>query len=322
MKKLAFFIPVLSFLVSCAQPGQDEPKSLVDKFVNFYNKKLYDSVFALFSEDFKAYLPLDKTRKFFSDMQSGAGTIEKYEFKKMKQSISQYKTSFSNAVFMLSISEDAAGKINGLFVAPYNEEEEKTAMPRNITPMTLPFAGEWFVIWGGDTKEQNYHVSAKAQKNAFDIVIIGENGKSYKTDGKTNDDYYAFGQPLTAPCDGEVVLAVDGIKDNIPGEMNTMFITGNTVVIKTANNEYLLFAHFRQYSIKVKQGDKVKKGQFIGLCGNSGNSSEAHLHFHIQNKENMTDATGIKCHFEKMLVNGTEKTDHSPVKGDRIKNAN
>ena len=321
MKKLAFFIPLISFFVSCAQPGQKKTESLAERLVNFYNRKSYDSVFALFSADMKAALPLDKTSEFLSGLHSDAGAIEKYEFKKMKETYSQYKSTFTNAVLMLSISEDASGKIDGLFVAPYKEEENRPAMPRNITKMNLPFSGEWFVFWGGDTKQQNYHVAHQAQKNAFDIMIMGANGKSYKTDGKTNEDYYAFGQPLTSPCDGEVVLAVDGVKDNIPGEMNTMFITGNAVVIKTANNEYLLFANFKQYSIKVKQGDKIKQGQLLGLCGNSGNSSEAHIHFHIQNQENMTDATGIKCYFDKILVNGAAKNDYSPVKGERIKNA-
>lgn len=323
MRRLILFAPVFFFISSCAQPEVIKPKTLTDKFVNFYNQKLYDSVFNLFSDEMKAALPPDKTIEFFSNLQLQAGAIEKYEFKKMKQTYFQYKTNFTNTVFMLSISEESSGKINGLFVAPYSEEEEdKPVMPRNISKMILPFSGEWFVFWGGDTKEQNYHVSTKSQKNAFDIMMMGGNGKSYKTVGRTNDDYYAFGQPLTAPCDGEVVLAVDGVKDNIPGEMNTMFVTGNTVVIKTTNNEYLLFAHFKQYSIKVKQGEQVKKGQLLGLCGNSGNSSEAHLHFHIQNKENMTDATGIKCYFDKILVNGVEKTDYSPVKGERIKNIN
>lgn len=322
MRRLILFAPLFFFISSCAQPGIIKPKTLTDKFIDLYNQKLYDSVFNLFSAEMKAALPLDKTIEFFSNLQSQAGAIEKYEFKKMKQSYFQYKTKFTNTVFMLSISEDASGKINGLFVAPYSEEEDKPILPRNISKMALPFSGEWFVFWGGDTKEQNYHVSTKSQKNAFDIMMMGGNGKSYKTDGRANDDYYAFGQSLTAPCDGEVVLAVDGVKDNIPGEMNTMFVTGNTVVIKTVNNEYLLFAHFKQYSIKVKQGDKVKQGQLLGLCGNSGNSSEPHLHFHIQNKENMTDATGIKCYFDKILVNGVEKSDYSPVKGERIKNLN
>jgi murein DD-endopeptidase MepM/ murein hydrolase activator NlpD len=322
MGTLILFLLTLVFYTSCAQQDAGKPKTLTDKFVVLYNQKAYDSIFNLFSDEMKTALPADKTTEFFSGLQLQAGEIKKYEFKKMMQTYRQYKTDFSTAIFMLSISQDVSGKINGLFVAPYKEEEEKPVMPRNISKMNLPFSGEWFVFWGGDTKEQNYHVSYGAQKNAFDIMIMGENGKTHKTDGKTNDDYFAFGQPITAPCDAEVVMAVDGVKDNTPGEMNTMFVTGNTIVLKTANNEYLLFAHFKQHSIKVKQGDKVKQGQLLGLCGNSGNSSEAHLHFHIQNKENMTDAKGIKCFFDKLLVNGTEKKDYSPVKGDRIKNIN
>jgi len=97
-------------------------------------------------------------------------------------------------------------------------------------------------------------------------------------------------------------------------------VPGNTVIIKTQNNEYLFFAHFKQHSIKVQQGQKVKQGQLLGLCGNSGNSSEPHLHFHIQNVEDMNIATGVKCYFDKIIVNGREKTDYSPIKGDEIKN--
>jgi murein DD-endopeptidase MepM/ murein hydrolase activator NlpD len=151
-------------------------------------------------------------------------------------------------------------------------------------------------------------------------VITDAQGKSHKNDGKKNDDYYAFGKELIAPCDGEVVTVIDGIEDNIPGEMNPIYLPGNTVVIKTANNEFLFFAHFKQNSIKVKQGQKVKKGDVLGLCGNSGNSSEAHLHFHIQNIANMVNATGAKCFFEKIVVNGTALTNYSPVKGDKIRN--
>ena len=111
--------------------------------------------------------------------------------------------------------------------------------------MKLPFNGEWDVVWGGDTKELNYHVESIAQKNAFDLVILGENGLSFKTDGRTNEDYYVFGKEILAPCEGEVILVVDGIKDNIPPKMNKMFIPGNNVIIKTDNDEYLFFAHFK-----------------------------------------------------------------------------
>jgi murein DD-endopeptidase MepM/ murein hydrolase activator NlpD len=82
----------------------------------------------------------------------------------------------------------------------------------------------------------------------------------------------------------------------------------------------LFFAHFKQNSIKVKQGQKVTQGQLLGLCGNSGNSSEAHLHFHIQNVEDMNIATGVKCYFDKLFVNGEAKTDYSPIQKEKISN--
>lgn len=86
------------------------------------------------------------------------------------------------------------------------------------------------------------------------------------------------------------------------------------------NSEYLFFAHFKQNSIKVKQGQKIKQGEVIGLCGNFGNSSEPHLHFHIQNVKNMNIATGVKCYFDNIYVNGEKETDYSPIRGEKIRN--
>jgi murein DD-endopeptidase MepM/ murein hydrolase activator NlpD len=97
-------------------------------------------------------------------------------------------------------------------------------------------------------------------------------------------------------------------------------VPGNAVTIKTVNNEYLFFGHFKQNSIVVKQGQKVNQGQLLGLCGNSGNSSEPHLHFHIQNVEDMNVATGIKSYFDKILVNGEAKTNYSPIQHQKVKN--
>jgi len=303
-----------------AQTEKASYKLAADHFERFYNSKQYDSIFYLFSPELQSELPLDKTTAFLTDLQSQAGNIIKRQFVKYERtSYAQYKTNFERALFAINISIDGAGKINSLFVAPFKEGSTAAVMKRNKTLMRLPFTGEWTVLWGGDTKELNYHVESEAQKNAFDIVVTDAKGRSYKTDGQTNEDYYAFGKPLLAPCDGEVVLVVDGIKDNKPGVMNPIYIPGNTVIIKTANNEYLFFAHFKQHSILVKQGQQVKQGTTLGLCGNSGNSSEPHLHFHIQNVEDMNAAIGIKCYFNKLVVNGETKTDYSPVKGDKIK---
>ncbi|MEM6380690.1 MAG: M23 family metallopeptidase, partial [Bacteroidota bacterium] len=208
-------------------------------------------------------------------------------------------------------------ELNSLLLVPY-KEPDLPKLERNQTKMSLPFQEEWTVFWGGDTKELNYHVAHAAQKHAFDLIVTDENGRSFKNNGQANEDYYAFGKPISAPCDAEVVMVVDGVKDNKPREVNPFFVPGNTIILKTAKQEYLFFAHFKQHSIVVKQGQGIKQGDLLGLCGNSGNSTEPHLHFHIQNVEDINQATGTKCYFDQLMVNGAMKKDYSPIKGDKI----
>lgn len=322
MKKILLLSPLFALFSCNGQKQTSNDSSRVEQFIGYYNSKQADSIFSLFSQEMKDALPLNKTKEFFRNLYKDYGSIEKHAYISAKGGVARHRAEFQNSILWMDISHNREGKIDGLQFIPYDGPAVNTPVTRNQSKLSLPFTGEWFVFWGGDTKEQNYHVSTKSQRHAFDIVIKDASGKSYRADGKKNEDYYAFGQPLSAPCDAEVVSVTEGVKDNIPGEMNPEQVTGNSVVLKTANNEYLLFAHFQQGSIKVKNGQAVKKGQLLGLCGNSGNSSEAHLHFHIQNQESMTGATGIKCYFEKLLVNGEVKTDYSPVRGDKIKNAN
>jgi len=320
MKKLSIIILILVPFFSFGQTEKETSKKVSAEFQEFYNLDKYQNIFELFSAEMKSALPIEKTTDFLKGLKTQAGKIEKREFIKYENgTYASYKTNFERALFSINISLDKNGKINGLFVKPF-KESNLPKLERNTTEMILPFKEEWTVFWGGDTKELNYHVESEAQKNAFDIVITDKNGKSFKTDGKTNEDYYAFGKELIAPCDAEVVLSVDGIKDNIPGELNPIYIPGNTVILKTKNDEFLFFAHFKQNSIVVKQGQKVKQGELLGLCGNSGNSSEAHLHYHIQNIEDMNKATGAKSYFFEIFVNGELKKDYSPIKGEKVKN--
>jgi len=316
-----FLIFILTNVMSniFAQTEKAVYKNVADKLESNYNQDNYDDIFNMFSSEMKTALPLDKTKDFFSGLKDKAGKIIKKEFVKYQATYAVYKTNFERALFSLNISVDDNSKINGLYIKPF-EPDNLPKIDRNKTKLVLPFNGAWTVFWGGDTKELNYHVVSKAQKNAFDIVIKDKTGKSYKTDGKTNEDYYAFGKEIFAPCDGIIVLVVDGVKENKPGELNPIYVPGNSVILKTMNNEYLLFAHFKHHSIKVKEGEKVKQERILGLCGNTGNSSEPHLHFHIQNVEDMNIATGVKCYFDKIIVNGQIKNDYSPIKGDIIQN--
>jgi murein DD-endopeptidase MepM/ murein hydrolase activator NlpD len=236
------------------------------------------------------------------------------------QTYAAYKTNFERALFTVNISVDNQARINGLFIKPF-KDDSLPKLERTLTHLILPFNGNWNVFWGGDTRDLNYHVISEAQKHAFDFLIL-DNDKSYKTDGKTNEDYYAFGKEIIAPCNGEIILVVNGIKDNVPGEINSLFAGGNTVILKSVNNEYLVFCHFKHHSIEVNEGQKVIQGQILGLCGNTGQSTEPHLHLHVQNVEDFNSATGVKCYFGKSIVNGQLRSDYSPVKNEIMSNVN
>jgi hypothetical protein len=317
-EKIGLFIFLVLFF-GCKTLEVGVTDVTIHSFENNYNNNDYEDIFQMFSTEFQDTLPLDSTKAFFTDLKSSAGNIIKYELIKKEQNKFSYKTVFENGEFVIDLSVNNASKINGLMIKEYIENVFPI-IERNLTALILPFTGEWYVVWGGDTIELNYHVENMAQKNAFDFVIMDESGKTYKTNGLTNDDYYAFGKEIIAPCDGEIVLVVDGIKDNEPGKLNPYFVPGNTVIIKTDKDEYILLGHFKQKSIIVKEKEYIKKGDIIGYCGNSGNSSEPHLHFHIQNTENMMDATGVKCYFDNIIVNGNETMNYSPIRNDKIKN--
>ncbi len=127
---------------------------------------------------------------------------------------------------------------------------------------------------------------------------------------------------MLAPADGTVIEVIEGVRDNEPGSMNPYSAVGNCVLIEHRPDEISVLAHFQRGSIVVKTGDKVKRGQVLGRCGNSGNSSEPHIHFHLQHSPVLQDGLGIKCFFQKVLVTVDGKTEtrtnYSAVKGDII----
>jgi murein DD-endopeptidase MepM/ murein hydrolase activator NlpD len=188
--------------------------------------------------------------------------------------------------------------------------------------LSLPFKGRWLAVWGGDTKELNQHHDVPNQRFAFDFLGVDDSGKTRKGQAHINEDYFAFGREILAPADGTVTDVITGLRDNVPGSMNPYSALGNAVFIQHREHEVSVLAHLKLGSIKVNVGDEVKTDQVIGLCGNSGNSSEPHLHYHLQNTPIMQDATGIKCHFQKVILlhdgKRQPRPEYSPVKGEII----
>jgi Protein of unknown function (DUF3887)/Peptidase family M23 len=318
MKNILLVLIFFSYTISFSQE-KDNYKEVASKFQSLYNAEDYESIFNMYDNNMKVTLPLEKSNTFFAqNLKSGLGKILDMEFYKTKQTAHVYKTTFENAIFDVLISLNQNNAINGLYVSPY-KPDNLPKLERNITKMILPFNEEWFVFWGGTIGKDNYHVAYNNQKYAYDLFMV-KAGKSYEGDSKNNENYYGFGKEIIAPCDAKVVKIIAGVHDNIPGEMNPKQVTGNTIILETDNKEYILFAHLKEKSIAVKEGQNVKQGDLLGLCGNSGNSSEPHLHLSLQNVKDMNLATGAKLYFEKIKVNGKIKEDYLPVKNDNIQN--
>lgn len=175
-----------------------------------------------------------------------------------------------------------------------------------------PFEGQWFVFWGGSNLLQNYHYEIPSQRYAYDFVVTSE-GVTYEGDPMRNESYFAFGQKVFATADGTVVHIEDQIADNEPvGKMNAEQPAGNVVVIDHGEGEYSYTAHLQKGSVQVKIGEQVSAGQWIGNCGNSGNSSEAHVHYQVSNSSNLFEGLSIPIKWDTTVM------PSSPVKGVTI----
>ena len=150
------------------------------------------------------------------------------------------------------------------------------------------------VAWGGDSIKTNYHAMAPDQRWAYDLVVEPAMHGSEKL-----EDYGCYGTPVIAPVSARVHVARDGAPDEIPGKpsMNMKNPIGNTVMLELQTGTYLILAHLKPGSVLVKAGDEVAEGEQIGECGNSGNTSEPHIHIHHQRQ----DPKGRQLNFSEGL---------------------
>lgn len=147
-------------------------------------------------------------------------------------------------------------------------------------PLAFPFRdGIWYVGQGGG-RSLNHHFSIPEQRGALDLVALLPAGGSRRS-GKGLDAYVAYGAKLYSPCGGVVVSAADGLPDQEPGLSRYGPLYGNHVVIDTGR-ELVKLAHLRPGSVQVTTGQTVETGQLLGEVGNSGNTSEPHLHIHAE----------------------------------------
>jgi Peptidase family M23 len=147
-----------------------------------------------------------------------------------------------------------------------------------------------------------------AQRYAVDWEQVNAGGLIYTGPREKLESYAIFGQPVLAVADALVVSAIDGLPEQTPGSYPTNIpldqADGNYVILDLGAHRYALYAHMQPGSVKVHRGEKVHRGQVIGLVGDTGNSIVPHLHFHVTDGPSALSSNGFPYEISEFQVTG------------------
>jgi hypothetical protein len=197
-------------------------------------------------------------------------------------------------------------------------------------PVSLAFPlknGTYYIANGGSIELLNSHLDLLRSKRfrelrgtsyAVDIVKLNASGMRATGPQPTDPTQYAiFGDPLYAPCEGEVLQSVNTMPDMLPPQADSKNEKGNFVLLQCNPDQSVVFmAHLKKGSVKVIAGDRVMTGQQLGEIGNSGDSGEPHLHINAQqlgSTKTALDGVPLPILFDgRYLVRNARVESHLP----------
>ena len=192
---------------------------------------------------------------------------------------------------------------------------------RKARPLVLgpPLRGSGWVAWNGPSNRSIHRRyafpfasgrTAICERFAIDFIQLGEKGMAVRGNRNKNEDWYGYGAEVLAVADAVVSDVQDGIPENVPLQpdravkINLQTSGGNSVTLDLGNGRFAFFAHLQPNKIRVKPGDRVRRGQVLGLLGNSGNSTNPHLHFHVSDGRKIFEGEGLPFVFDTFYFLG------------------
>jgi len=211
---------------------------------------------------------------------------------------------------------DEKGDAHAVVPAPLVVSNEN---PIVVSP---PLRGDWIAGDSVNNRPDAAHRRAVlvdgghawlAQRYAIDWVqyqTVDGVRTTWKGPEDRNDSYFCYNQPIYSVATGKVVDMADGLPENVPHsakyaiaiEFNNA--AGNHVVVEIAPNRYVLYAHMRPGTVQFKVGDMVKVGDILGHVGNTGSSTEPHLHMHIDDQPSFLAGNGVPYEFTQGSESG------------------
>lgn len=192
-----------------------------------------------------------------------------------------------------------------------------------------PVLGRWRAMNSPATRVPSHGVHAYAQTYAIDL--LHEPAASNRPPfgwwplARRSDAFPGFGQPVLAAADGVVIAAHDGERDHLSRNSFPALaylaveervrarsghprMLGNHVIVDLGDQVYALYAHLRRRSVRLDPGQQMSAGAHMADCGNSGNSSEPHLHFQLMDDPDVLVASGLPMTFDRYSVDGAMRS--------------
>lgn len=200
---------------------------------------------------------------------------------------------------------------------------------REPISVTSPVRGRWVAVNSPAEKVPSHGVHSAGQTYAIDLVHWPDSDEEWMAVHgwplmRRPDAFPGFGAPVYSPAGGRVVKARDRWRDHwsrnswpalvfafIEGSVRELFgpgaLLGNHVVVDMGDGTYAALAHLKRGSVTVSLGQRVEAGQQLAECGNSGNTSEPHLHFQLMDSPRASFAAGLPFEFAGLDIPGNEE---------------
>ncbi len=193
------------------------------------------------------------------------------------------------------------------FKVPVNQGPVPTLGP--------PFKGDVWLVGDGPGNDSNHRRSIFAieghiyspERFAIDWGKIGANNDTRNGGSSRNENWWGWGEQVLAVADGDITEAVDHFPDNAPRVLPPVTldnIAGNHIILQISPNRFVTYAHLQRGSIRVRAGEHVHRGDVLALLGNSGNSTGAHLHLQLTDRNSVLQSQGIPFVFPEFTYLG------------------